>query len=117
VQFAPTQAGVLHRFEQHRMQEELAVQDHQVDARDVHVHDAPGAHIQMADFAVPHLPFRQSDKRAAGVNQRVGILAQQPVIDRLACEGDGVRFRFGSVSPAVENDENERLRTGHKNRF
>ena len=105
MQLASTHPGIFHRVEQHRMREELAVMDHQVDARDFHMHDAPGANIQMADFTVPHLPFRQPDKRPAGMNQSVGILAQQPVIRRLARECDGVGFGFGSVSPAVEDDE------------
>ena len=57
------------------MRKEFPVLDHQVEARDVHVHDAAGADVQVADFAVAHLAFGQSDKRAAGVNERVGILA------------------------------------------
>src|SRR6267378_5705258 len=78
------------------------------------MHDAPGANIQMTDFTVPHLPFRQPDKRPAGVDKRIGILAQQPVIRGLARKCDGVGLGLGSVSPAVENDENERFRTRHK---
>ena len=106
-------AGILHGVEQHGMGEEFAVLDHQVDAGDVHVHDAAGADVEMADFAVAHLPFGQSDERAAGVNQRVGILAQQAVVGGLAGERDGVGLGFGAVSPAVEDDEDERFGTGH----
>ena len=96
------------------MREELAILDHQIDARDVHVHNAPGADVQMPDFAVAHLPLGQSNKRSAGMNQRVGILAQQPVVGRLARQRDGVGFGFGAISPAIENDQNERFRTRHK---
>ncbi len=96
------------------MREELAVLDHQVDAGDVHVHDAPGADVEMANLAVAHLPFGQADERSAGMNQRVGILAQQPVIGRLARERDGIGLGFGAISPAVEDDENEWFGTGHK---
>ena len=118
MQLSPSQAArILHRVEQHWMREEFAVLDHQVDARDSMMHDAPGSNIQMADFAVPHLPLGQPDKRPAGVNQSVRILAQQPVIGRLARERDGVGLGFGAVSPAVENDENERFRTRHKSRY
>ena len=115
-QMQPPLAGarMLHGIEQHGMREEFAVLDHQIDARDVHVHDAPRADVEVPDFAVAHLPFGQSDERPAGVNERVGILAQQPVVGRLARERDGVGFGFGTVSPAVEDDENERFRTGHK---
>ena len=95
------------------MLEKFPVPNHQIDAGDVHVHDAPGANIQVADLAVPHLPLRQPHEWPAGVNQRVGILAQQPVIDRLAGQRNGVSFGFGSVSPAVENDENKWFGTRH----
>ena len=96
------------------MRKQFPVLDHQIDARDVHVHDAPRADVEMPDLAVAHLPLRQSDKRPAGMNERVGILPQQAVIGGLAGESDGVGFGFGSVSPAVENGKNERFRTGHK---
>jgi len=56
MQLAPAQASVLHRLDQHRMREEFAVLDHQIDARDIHVHDAPRANIQMPDFAIPICP-------------------------------------------------------------
>ena len=75
------------------------------------MHDAPGADVQVPDFAVAHLPVGQADKRSAGVNQRVGKFAQQTVIVRLARQRDGVRLRFGAVSPAIENDQDERFRT------
>ena len=96
------------------MRKQFAVLDHQIDARDVHVHDAAGADVEMPDLAVAHLPLGQSDKRPAGMNQRVGILPQQAVIGGLARERNGVGFGFGAVSPAVKNDQNERFRTGHK---
>ncbi len=111
VQPALARARVLHRVEQHRMRKEFAVLDHQIDAGDVHVNDASGANVKMPDFAVAHLPLGQTNKRPTGVNERVGILAQQSVVRRLARERDGVGFGFGAVSPAVENDENERFRT------
>ncbi len=114
MQPAAAGAGVLHGVDQHGMREEFAVLDHQLDARDVHVHDAPGADIEVADLAVAHLAVGQPDERAAGVNQRVGILAQQAVVGRLAGQRDGVGLGFGAVSPAVEDDENERFGTGHK---
>ena len=117
MQLASAGAGVLHGLEQYRMRKEFAVLDHQIDAGDVHVHDAASADVQMADFAVAHLPFGQADKRAAGLNERVGIFAQQPVIGWLARERDGIGFGFGAISPAVEDDENERFRTRHNSRI
>src|SRR5579883_330710 len=109
---SPT-AGMLHGRHQRRVGEEVAVVNQQVDAGDVHVHDAPGADIQMADFAVAHLPFRQTNERAAGVDQSVGILAQQPVVGRLARQRDGIGFGPGAVTPAIKDDEDERFGTVH----
>src|SRR5258708_6897865 len=106
-------ARVLHRREQDGMREELAILDHQVDARDVHVNDAAGADVEMPDFAVAHLSFRKADERSAGMNERVGIFAQQPVVSGLARQRDCVGFGLGAVSPAVEDDEDERFGTGH----
>ena len=116
VQSAFAYTCMLHRREQHRMREEFSVLDHLIDAGDVHVNDATGADVEMSDFAVAHLAFGQADKRAAGVNQRVGIFAQQAVINRLARKGDGIGFGFGAVTPAVEDDENEWFRTRHFSR-
>src|SRR5947209_9347497 len=70
----------------------------------------------MSDFAVAHLIVGQADVLAAGMNERVRIFAQQPVVNRLAGEGDGVSFSFGAVSPAVEDDENQRFWMGHRSK-
>ena len=113
VQAASAGTGIFHGGEQHRMREEFAVLDHELDARAVHVHDASRADVEMPDFAITHLAVRQSDVRAAGVNQSVGIVAQKAVIIRLAGQRDGVGFGFGAISPAVEDDEDERFGTGH----
>ncbi len=77
------------------------------------MHDAAGADVEVADLAVAHLAFGQADERAAGVDERVGILAQQAVVGGLAGECDGVGFGFGAVAPAVEDDEDQRFRTCH----
>ncbi len=100
-------AAALHRFEQQRLAEEFAARDQLIDARDVHLDDAPGADIQMAHFAIAHLPFGQADVRAGGVNQRVGKILQQPVVVGLAGEGDGVAFCFGAIAPAVEDGQHD----------
>jgi hypothetical protein len=107
VQASLAGAGVLHGVEQHRMLEKFSVLDHQIDAGDVHVHDAAGADVEMANLAVAHLAFGQADERAAGVNERVGIFAQQAIVGGFARQSDGVGFGFGAVSPAVEDEEDE----------
>ena len=49
-----------------------SVVDGVVDARDVHHRDATGTEVQVADFAVAHLPRRQPDVGAAGLDDVVG---------------------------------------------
>lgn len=112
MKLAAASARILHGFEQDRMFEEVAVLDHQLDASRVHVHDAARSNVQVANFAVAHLPIRQANVRAAGLNQRIRIFTQQAVVSRLACQCDGVSFGFGAIAPAVEDDEDEWFGTG-----
>ena len=104
-------AAALHRFEQQRLAEKFAAGDELVDARDVHVHDAARAHIQVAHFAIAHLPFGQADGWAGSVDQRVGKFLEQAVVIWFAREGDGVAFGFGAIAPAVEHGENDGFRS------
>src|SRR4051812_16169341 len=94
------------------MLKEFAVLNHELDASRIHVHHTSGADVQVADFAIPHLAFGQSHKWTAGLNERVGIFAQQPVINRLTRKHDSISFGLGAVSPAVEDDEHEWFGTG-----
>ena len=113
MQLAASHARVLHGIDQHGMRKKLAVLNHQIDARDIHVHDAPRADVEVPNLAVPHLAFGQPNKRPRSVNQRVGIVAQQPVVSRLARKCNGVAFGFSAISPAVEDDKDERFRADH----
>src|SRR6266702_5358318 len=105
---------VLHGIEQYRMFEEFAVLNHQLDTRRIHVNDAPRADVQMSNFAIAHLIVRQADVLAAGMNQSVGIFAQESVVSGLAGKGNRVGFGFSAVSPAIEDDEDKWFRIGHK---
>src|SRR5579884_451408 len=107
VKLVLARTSVLHGIKEHRMAEQVTVLNHQLDARRIHVDDAARANVQVSDFAVAHLTFGQSDERAASLNQRVRIFAQQAVVRRLTSEGDGIGVRFGAVTPAVEDDQNE----------
>jgi hypothetical protein len=111
VQPAISNSSMLHGFQQHRMREEFAILDHQVDTSNIHVNDPAGANIEMANFAVAHLSFRQTYIWTTRVNQRVGIFPQQTVVRWLSSQGNRVRLGFGTISPAVENDKNQRFRT------
>ena len=88
---------------------EFAVSDQRVDARDVHLHNAARADIQVADFAVAHLPVGQADKVIRGLDQRVRKLAQQLVVVRLARQRDGVVGGFGAITPSIEDGQNKRM--------
>src|SRR5690348_9874374 len=113
MKLASTAARVLHRLEQDWLFVELAVLDHQLNAGRIHVHDAPCADVEVPDFAISHLPFRQTYEGAAGMDQRVRIFTQQTVIGWLAGQRDCVGVGFGSITPAVKDDKNERFRTRH----
>ena len=76
-------------------------------AGDVHLHDAACADVEVADFAVAHLAIREADKVIRGLDQRVGVLAQQLVVSGLARQGDGVVGGFGAVTPPVEDGQNQ----------
>src|SRR5678816_4149180 len=104
---------ILHGREQYRLRKEFAVLDHQLDAGAVHVHDTSGADVEMADFAVAHLSVGQADVVAAGLNQGVGIFAQQAIVVGLAGQSDGVGFALGAVAPTVENDQHKWFGTLH----
>src|SRR5438270_5043371 len=90
------------------MRKKLTLFDHHVNFRDVHVHNSAGTDVEMSHFAVAHLSRWKANMAAAGVHQRIREVEQQKVIGRLARERDRIRFGFGAVSPAIQNDENER---------
>src|SRR6266478_4440028 len=106
-------ACVLHGCEEHRVREELAILDHQFDTRAVHVDDTAGADIEMSHFTVAHLAVGQPHIFPAGMDKSVGIFAEQAIVGRLPRHRDRVGFRLGSVTPAVENNENQWFGTGH----
>ena len=100
-------AAAFHGFEEQWLAREFAAGDELVNPRDVHLHDAPRADIQVAHFAVAHLSFGQADGGAGSLNQRVGKFLEQAVVVRLARERDGVAFGFGAIAPTVEDGEND----------
>src|SRR3954471_22505441 len=86
---------LLHGVLESRIRVKLARADHQVDTGDVHVDDASRTHVHVADLAVAHLPLGQPDIRARRVDQRVRVTGKQVIVGRLACQGNGVTFRYG----------------------
>ena len=107
---APTSC-VLHGCEKHVVREELAILDHQLDTGAVHVDDTAGADIKMSHFTVPHLTVGQANIFPAGMDECVGVFAEQAIVGRLARERDSVGFRLGAITPTVENDKDQWFRT------
>src|ERR1700678_4108490 len=109
---------MVHGLEQRSVFEELASVDGMINPCYVHAHDAAGAEVQMADFAVAHLTVRQADEMFTGANEGVGIFPQQAVVVGLASKSNCVTVSFGAVTPAVEDCENDRpvlaRRAGHQ---
>src|SRR5580765_8497885 len=104
---------VFHCGDERRVREKVSVLNHQINAGDVHMDNSTRTNVEVPDFTVAHLAFGESDERPAGMNQRIGIFAQQAVIGGLASKRDCIRFRLGAVTPAVEDDEDKWLGTGH----
>src|SRR5271154_530139 len=100
-------ATAFHGFEEQRLAGKFAAGDDLVYARDVHMHDAAGADIQMADFTIAHLSFGEADGGAGGVDERVGKFLEEAIVIWFAREGDGVAGGFGAVAPAVEHGEDD----------
>ncbi len=61
--------------QQLRIGEEAAIADGRVDPGQVLVDDAAGAQVHVAHFRVAHLPIRQADMAAFGMDQRMRQVA------------------------------------------
>ena len=87
--------------------EEVPGLDRLVDARDVLIHDPPGAEVHVSDLAVAHQPQGQADLLARSGQERVRIAAEE-VLEERSATLDRVVFLLFAVSPSVEDDQKER---------
>ena len=99
----------LNRVGEDGVGEEAAVLDGGVAAGDVHVDDAPGAEVEVADLGVTHLPVGEADVVLAGADEGVGVGAEEVVVGGFTGESDGVSIGLGAVTPAVEDGEDDRF--------
>ncbi len=99
----------LHRLLKKRHVLQLLVLDQQVDPRDVHVYDAPRAHVHVPHFAVAHLPFRQSDEWPGRVNQSVGKFLDELLIRRLPRQRNRIPLRLRPESPSIQHGQHNRF--------
>ena len=68
----------------------------------------PAPRFRWPTSEFPICPSGRADKLLARTDQRVGVLAQQLVIRRLARLRDGIAMRLGTVAPAIEDGEDDR---------
>ena len=74
-------------------------------ARQILKHDAAGADVRVADFAVAHLPVRQADVQPRSGQLRVRPALQETVHDRGLGHVNGVAVVRLADAVAIENDE------------
>src|SRR6185295_8828344 len=77
------------------------------DAHQILHHHTARAEIEMSDFAVPHLPFRQTDTQSGCFEQGTGAATPERVPGWSPGEGDRVAFGFGAVAPSIEYYERD----------
>src|SRR5438874_708819 len=112
-QVQATLAPALHQVDEQRLLEELPAHDRRVNACDLLVDDPPRADVQVADFGISHQPVRQAHALARGVDERPGILLQEPRVIRRPRQRDGVGLALRAIPPAVEDDEHYRFWCWH----
>ena len=71
--------GRAHVAHQHVVFLHRAIHDGLGNQRQLLIDDAARAHVGVADLAVAHLPFRQADRHAGGLNRGIGIGFKQTV--------------------------------------
>ena len=76
--------------QQDRVGEKIAVDDGFADHGQVLVHDPAGTEIEVADFRIAHLPFRQADRHSRGEDAAMGVLRQKLVQVRGIGQADGI---------------------------
>ena len=91
--------------------EEAAVLDRRVDAGEVLIDDAAGAQIHVADLGIAHLPVRQADVAALGVDQRMRPLRPQAVPVRQIGQRQRVVGRILAIPPTVQDQQDDGLGT------
>jgi len=94
---------------QNRIFRESVVANHPIQPCNVHLNNAAGADIQVADFAVTHLAIGQADRFARGMNQSVRVVAQEAVEHRGVRRAHRVALDGEGVPPSVENGQDHRL--------
>ena len=112
VQPAVRSCRALARRDEGRPLEEAAVGDGRIDPRQVLEDRSPSAEVQVADLRVAHLPGRQPDGFFRGAQDRVWPHPEEPAPGRHRRGRDGIGRRIAPDAEPVEDDEDDRLRSG-----
>src|SRR5205085_10270874 len=83
---------------------EAAIGDGAIDPYEILHHDAAGAEIQVANFAVADLMLRQSNRQTRSREQRLRIPRGERVPRRRLRQGDCISLTFCAVSSTFEYD-------------
>ena len=89
--------------------EERAGTDGATDPGELLIDHPPGTQVEVAYLGIAHLASRQADGGAGGIDQGVGKFPPEAVPDRRTGLGNGVGIRVLTVTPAVENDQDNRF--------
>ena len=103
VQGSPLFARMLQRLHDHLMAEKLARANQVVDPRDVHMHHASRADVQMTHFAVAHLSIGQADEVIRSMKQTMRVFRQKLVVGRFARQRYRVGEALRTITPAIQN--------------
>ena len=84
-----------------------AVGDGSVDAGHVLYHDTSRAEVGVTDLRIAHLAARQPDVSRRCIEQRMGAMPPQAVVDGRCREGNRVVLGVFAVPPAVQHAQDE----------
>lgn len=96
-----------HAGNERRIVEEVTLVDASIDSGEVLIYNPPRAQVHVANFGVPHLTGRKTDRLARRDEGCVRIPLQQLVKCRSSSESDRVVIPILSKPPTVKDDQNE----------
>lgn len=80
-----------------------------INPRDILIHHAPGAKVQMADFRVSELALGQANRPPTRLDGGVGTGCQKLVPVGRMSSGDGIVLTLGADAEAIKDDQQDGL--------
>ena len=100
--------GILHRLCENRIALETSVLDGAIDPGEILIDDPARADVEVTDLRVALLAGGQSDRLPCGGKRRVRPARPERVPVWLVGGGDRVAGRFRPITPAIDDDQDER---------